>query len=538
MNVNYVGSLAERKLRFSSVVTVTNVDNSDLFNAISVYMPRSFAAANIVGFDPAVVTASVPALLAVTVDNYKTELKGDLLSQLTPIFRDDTNSDVTIFVIVFFDTDTTPSYWERGAKYITFSPLTTAFEGLFFLSYLKLLFDPTYDGEDVTIAGTASTLRISLTNGGSVSRTLAAGAYVFTAGDKIFGVTLAQDQVLAAGASLTNVLATATTIGTTTATTATAVLYSGFTPALNADFTIAITAVTQGTAASTRPSTYFDMALAMAYQCKITLKLSVFFTIAMLDWSKIAASAGTDTNKCQARAKTLAEEMAAMVSIATGDTAAYFYGALLLMEAQNTCLLADCEDRNIAAVLLNDWFAAKNASGEYVGNKMSLLRLSGQKCFGPASPINSVYNAGDSDGYDIFDSKNIGCLVPISSSSSGDSYLSMCRGVTGVPIIALMISKFVDYESSQNCADMITDKGTLTNPVLTNEEAYKKIQNIVIGNLTAFVPTGRLKSIVAKFPAFDVAKVSRTALEAASSWSAVYVDDLDTITISGGITAE
>jgi hypothetical protein len=41
-----------------------------------------------------------------------------------------------------------------------------------------------------------------------------------------------------------------------------------------------------------------------------------------------------------------------------------------------------------------------------------------------------------------------------------------------------------------------------------------------------------------KFPAFAVAKTGRTKLEASSSWKARYTDDLDEVTVTGGITAE
>lgn len=538
MNVNYIGSLAERRLKFSSVVSVESIDSSDLFNSVSIYMPSSFAAANIVDFDPSVVTKDSPALLAVTVDNYKDELKGDLLAQVSPIFRDDTNFEATVYVIVFLDKDDVTTMWEFGEKYIAFEPLTSAFQALYFLSYFKILFDPTYDGEQVTIPGVAAKLRLSLTNGGVDVATIAAGTYSAVIGDKTFHFALGSSHTLGAGDALMNVEAVATVVGTTTNTTATPVLYSDFTPALDTDIDIAITAVVQGAAAVTRASNYFDLALAMAYQAKANLKLSAFIAIAKLAWSKIDTVLGTDTNKCQVRAKTLAEELAAMTSIETCDRAAFFYGALRLMEAQNTSLLVDCESRNVFSLLLNTWFASKNSSGNYVGNKLHLLRISGARCFGPVSPINALYNAGDPDGYDNFDEKNVGCLVPISASSTGDSALSMFRGVTGVPINALMIAKFVDYKSSQNCADMITDKGTLTNPVLTNEEAYQKIQNIVINNLVAFTGTKRITGIVSQFPTFNEAKVGKTALAAASSWKATYVDDLDTVTISGGITAE
>jgi hypothetical protein len=114
----------------------------------------------------------------------------------------------------------------------------------------------------------------------------------------------------------------------------------------------------------------------------------------------------------------------------------------------------------------------------------------------------------------------------------------MAHGVTGIPVSALMISKFVDYTSAQQCAKMITDKGTLTDPVLTDTDAYKKIQEIVSSNLLLFVPTRRINSVMLMFPDFSVAKVGMTELEAASSWKARYTDDLDKVTVTGGILAD
>ena len=66
----------------------------------------------------------------------------------------------------------------------------------------------------------------------------------------------------------------------------------------------------------------------------------------------------------------------------------------------------------------------------------------------------------------------------------------------------------------------------------------KTIQNICIGNVMRFTSAPVIASVISNFPSFNVAKVGRTALQAASAWSAVYVDDLDTLNISGGITAE
>lgn len=73
MNLNYVGSVAERFMKFrSSLATEENID-SNLFNAISIYVPKSLAEANLAtgSYTPSAVTADAYAVIAVTVDNYK-----------------------------------------------------------------------------------------------------------------------------------------------------------------------------------------------------------------------------------------------------------------------------------------------------------------------------------------------------------------------------------------------------------------------------------------------------------------------------------
>jgi hypothetical protein len=101
-----------------------------------------------------------------------------------------------------------------------------------------------------------------------------------------------------------------------------------------------------------------------------------------------------------------------------------------------------------------------------------------------------------------------------------------------------MISKFVDYTAAQQCAKMITDKGTLTDPVLTDADAYKRIQLIFQTGLQMFTKTRRISAIRMRFPAFEAAKSGLTAIEAASAWKAGYTDDLDSVTVTGGIVAE
>jgi hypothetical protein len=194
---------------------------------------------------------------------------------------------------------------------------------------------------------------------------------------------------------------------------------------------------------------------------------------------------------------------------------------------------------NIIPLIFAAWFAARNPSGEYVGNKLSLLRLRGTriKPLGFPSWLNSEVNENDAEGFDLLDAKNVGYLCTIADNTPQESCVSSARSINATPVAAQMISKWVDYTSAQQCAKFITDAGTLTDPVLTDEDAYREIQNIVFGNLLLFVPTKRIRNIIMKFPAFKTARTGMTKLEAASSWEAGYTDDLDEVTVSGGITA-
>ena len=121
MNYNYVGSIAERKMKFSSTVGVAVDEKNELFNAISIYMPLSLAAANIVDFNPEWVSAEKPAIFTCVLDNYKKTMKGKLLDQWQDVFRQDTNASVILYVIVFLDGEGTEDMWEIGDASIGFS---------------------------------------------------------------------------------------------------------------------------------------------------------------------------------------------------------------------------------------------------------------------------------------------------------------------------------------------------------------------------------------------------------------------------------
>lgn len=149
MNLNYIGSVAERFMKFRSSLSTEENISEDIFNAISIYVPKSLASANLVAgaYDPSEITATKYAVITVTVDNYTDVLSdtGALLTQWLPVFNDGANSDVTLYLVIFDDTGFTPTV---GDASISWSPLTKAFKELYFISFFKTLFSSSYDATD------------------------------------------------------------------------------------------------------------------------------------------------------------------------------------------------------------------------------------------------------------------------------------------------------------------------------------------------------------------------------------------------------
>ena len=147
MNLNYVGSVAERFMKFRSTLAVSEGVAPNLFNAISIYIPKSLAEKqfNTSAYTAANVTAEKYAVIAVTVDNYKDVLAdgGNLLTQWLPVFNDGTNSSVMLICIVFDDTSFAATVSDKA---VTWAPLTKAFNELYFVSFFKTLFSEHYDG--------------------------------------------------------------------------------------------------------------------------------------------------------------------------------------------------------------------------------------------------------------------------------------------------------------------------------------------------------------------------------------------------------
>lgn len=446
MNLNYVGSVAERYMRFRSRLAETEGVAEDLFNAISIYVPKSLASNNLASdsYDPTAVTAEHYAVIAVTVDNYKDVLAegSPLLSQWLPVFNDGTNFSVRLYVIVFDDTGFAPT---ATAGALAWSPLTKAFNELYFISLFKTMFSEHYDGSKVTSD-----------------------------------------------------------------------------PAQASDYD---------------DSNYFDMALCLSYLCEIEATLSWF-----LCELKVTVYDGvTDTNACKIQSLTRGDETAHCTTLegsTLADRASYFWGYLNLMGSNHTNVILH-NGNYLIPVILGRWFEEKNSSGNFIGNKLCKIRLTGNKVkpTGNPSPLNSDVNLNLPKSIsDILDDKLVGYFISIANDSDSNAELVRDRSVNNMPATAYAISKWIDYTTSQDMAKYATSIQTLTKPVLANQQTYAQLQSFLVNNLALFTGAeGRIDNIQVKFPPFSEAKKGNW-FEGTAVWSARYVDDLEGVNISGSIS--
>lgn len=445
MNLNYVGSVAERFMQFRSRLAESEGVPEDLFNAISIYVPKSLAQANLSAeaYDPTQVTADKYAVIAVTVDNYADVLADGsvLLSQWLPVFNDGTNFAVKLYVIVFDDTGFTPTL-TAGA--ITWAPFTKAFKELYFISLFKTMFSEHYDGKKVESD-----------------------------------------------------------------------------PAEATDYD---------------DSNYFDMALCLAYQCELESTLSWAWIQAKVD----VYDGVTDNNPIKIQSLTRGDETShctTLVGSTVADRAEYFWGYLNLVGGSHYNLVIH-NGNYLTPVIFGRWFEARNASGQFVGNKLAKIRLTGNKVkpTGNPSPLNSDVNLNlPSSVYTILDEKNVGYFISIANDSDANAELTRDKSISGMPATAYAISKWIDYTSSQDMAKYATAIATLTDPVLANAQTYAQLQSFLLNNIALFGTIGRLSNIQVKFPPFSEAKKGNW-FEGTAVWSAVYIDDLEGVKISGSIS--
>lgn len=431
MNLNYVGSVAQRFMKFRSSLASTEEIELNIFNAISIYVPKSLALANISAdsYDNDAVTADSYAVITVTVDNYAKVLTegGDLLSQWLPVFNDGTNGSVTLYLIVFDDTDFEPVVTATG---ITWSPLSKAFDDLYFISCFKTLFSTSYDSTDAN---------------------------------------------------------------------------------------------------------YHDLALCLSYKCSLESTLSM----CLLELKLVVPEGDEDTNDVKILSLTRGDETTHCTTLIGTDTATrrqYFWGYVNLMGGSHTWLIVH-NGTYMYPIVLGKWFERTNNSGEFVGNKLQKIRLSGSKVkpTGNPSPLNTDVNLNLAEKWYVnLDAKNVGYFISISDNSENNAELIRDRTVENFPVTAYLMSKWIDYEASMALANYATANETLTDPVLANPATYNYIQRLVQGTINSMASTGRLTNITLKFPPYSLAKKGNS-FEGVAVWSAIYVDDFEGVEVSGSI---
>lgn len=438
MNLNYVGSVAERFMKFRSSLASTETIDLNIFNNLSIYIPKSLASDNLAedAYDASAVTAEKYAVITVTVDNYNSVLKagGALLSQWSKVFNDGVNSNITIYLIVFDDTEFASDVTATG---ITWAPLTKAFNELYFISCFKTMFDTDY------------------TCGSSVEA-----------------------------------------------------------------------------------SNYADLVLCLSSLCANESTLSVCLVEVKVTVPESAKSA--DENACKVLSLTRGDETSHCTTLAgtdKADRAKYLWGYINFLGGSHTWLIIH-NGTFMFPIVLGKWFEAKNSSGQFVGNKLAKIRLSGSdvKPTGLPSPLNSDVNQNlISAWYDNLDAKNVGYFISISDNTENNAELTRERTVENFPVTAYLISKWIDYNASQNLANYATSVATLTKPVLANEATYSYIQSLVQSTINTFGTIGRLRNVALNFPPYSEAKVGN-GFKGTAVWSATYVDDLESVEISGSVS--
>jgi hypothetical protein len=432
-------------MRFRSRLAETEGVAEELFNAISIYVPKSLASGNLASdsYDPSAVTADSYAVITVTVDNYKEVLAegSALLSQWLPVFNDGTNFAVKLYVVVFDDTGFAPT---ATAGALSWTPLTKAFNELYFISLFKTMFSEHYDGSKVT-----------------------------------------------------------------------------HDPAEAGDYD---------------DSNYFDMVLCLSYLCEIEATLS--WCLAEV---KVSVYDGiSDTNACKIQSLERGDETAHCTTLAgstLADRAEYFWGYVNLIGANHTNIILH-NGNYMIPIILGRWFEARNVTGQFIGNKLAKIRLTGNKVkpTGNPSPLNSDVNLNlPRSIYEILDDKNVGYFISIANDSDANAELTRDRSIGNMPATAYAISKWIDYTTSQDMAKYTTAIQTLTEPVLANQETYARVQSFLINNIAVFTALGRLENIQIDFPPFSEAKKGNW-FEGTAVWSAVYIDDLEGVNISGSIS--
>lgn len=282
---------------------------------------------------------------------------------------------------------------------------------------------------------------------------------------------------------------------------------------------------------------YADLLLCLASLCESEEELSVCLAELKV---KAFTDGDTDPNVCKIMSEDRTTEITNASTFSGTDNEARLknlWGFLHLIAADHTWLIIHSGDFMLP-IVLGKWFEEANSSGEYVGNKLAKIRLSGDgvRPSGLPSPLNSEVFLNLEEGiYTILDSKNVGYFISISDSTLNNVELVRDKTISGMPVTAYAIARWVDYTTAQDVAEYATANETLTKPVLVVQKTYENIQAMLIQNLQVFAGLGRISNIVLDFPAFAEVKKGQS-IEGSGVWSAVYVDDLESVDITGSIS--
>lgn len=215
-----------------------------------------------------------------------------------------------------------------------------------------------------------------------------------------------------------------------------------------------------------------------------------------------------------------------------------FAGMLQFMEADNTWFIIHSENTYVPSRIFATAMSARNETGTFVGNKLAKIRLTGNgiKPTGAPSIFDSSVNENLAKVYSgNLDEKNISYLLSIADDSVNDAMIVRAKGMTGYPVIATEMSKWIDHTTSIEMAKLLANQSTLINPVLRNERTYSRIQERLLANIQTFARIGRITNIILNFPPYSELPESKTDISVTAGWEATYVDDLEKVVMTGSI---
>ena len=495
MQYSYENSVAQRWMQFRSTIQATEDVSTEIFNAISVYIPARLASSNIVDYYETP-TESTPIVITVTADNYSSKLQGQLLRQWGPVFKDGSNFDITMYLIVFADSDVVlgPDDVEYKST-ITHAALTNAFNNLYHISYFKTMFASVY-GQHLDAAPESM------------------------ATDKYWDEALALAQLCESKPELSYGVFNAFTWMPETF--------------IDTETPYPIKAVSSGGGTVFNNNTT-SLFLGL-YADKTTQNVGgteVYGADAVIGENGLASMfSWYDTESAPiARAAFFASFLGVVAPTKSW----------LVVHAANAHYGSDDLSAlpNVAAEIFNVWFTEKNASGNYVGNKFEKTRLTGTdiRPTGAASWLNTAANVNlPTAMMERLDDYHSTYFMSICDRYMNDCIANDATSSEGVPVTASMIEKWIDYTTSQQLAAIVTDIDTVAHPYLRNEETYQMVQDVLLSNIQRFARAGVIKDIVLKFPAYSELVASDTDIVVgAGAWEATYVYPLRKVVVGGVI---